>query len=531
MISKTRWLASEFTTDGNSYLIDSITLRLQQNVKGAVQVSLYSDAGGRPGELMMTLNATSGVGGSPSQVTFRGNGQTRGFDLTLQTKDLGRAFGLRGVDATRLFGGPTQVRVSGERPSGLGLDADSTYWVVTRAASGQFAAGYTDQEQGDGVGYSSTWAHSENSGASWTTERQSPLFLEVLANPADLLVTDQEAITSAIFSGLPMAMAQREAVFTAVRNVTRDVNERLFRLRGEVDADRKTGWEAYATASYGYADHDTFLPAVGFETDTWAETVGGEYKINEHFTIGGAFTYMQSNNSLAVSVGDADIEGEALAAYVSSRWGGLYADALYSFAGFEHDIQRDTLFGNTASAEPNSRTHTIQLNTGYNLPVAGFVTGPYASIDWMIGELESYEETNGNTTLGTARLRVPGQSFDSLISRIGWQISRTFAIASAKLTPQIRAAWAHEYRDNQEAVDVSLARSPYSMRSADALIPVGKFNASAETQAPGADVFEFGVGVGFEWQDRFQIIVDYGAHLFQNDALSHQVSLTGSVKF
>ena len=55
-------------------------------------------------------------------------------------------------------------------------------------------------------------------------------------------------------------------------------------------------------ASYGYADSETFLPAAGFETDTWAETAGGEYKVNEHFTIGAAFTYVQSNNALCPAV-------------------------------------------------------------------------------------------------------------------------------------------------------------------------------------------------------------------------------------
>jgi len=543
MFSATRWLASQFTTDGDSYLIDAITLRLQQNVAGTVLVSLYSDAGGRPGELMMTLSAQSGVGATPGNITFRnGSNRTRGFDMTFRGKDVGRAFGLK-VDTARLFGAATRVNVSGERPEGLGLDADSTYWVVTSAANGQFQSGYTDIETGEGVGYSPTWAHSENAGASWTVERQSPLFIEVLANPAELLVTDQEAIASAIFSGLPMAMAQREAVFAAVRNVTRDVNARLFRLRSELDLpgvaegqnetrlEPSSRWEVFATASYGYGNQDTFLPASGFETNTWAETVGAEFSVNEHLTLGAAFTYVQSNNALELGVGDADIEGEALAAYASYRQGGFYADALYSFAMFEHDIQRDTLFGNTATAEPNSQTHTLQLNLGFNMPVAGFVTGPYASIDWMIGQLESYEEANGNTAIGTARLRVPGQTFDSLISRIGWQISRTYVLESMKITPQLRAGWAHEYRDDLEFVDVQLATSPFKMRSGESLLPVGKFNTQAETQSPGSDIFEVGFGVGFEWDERFRIYVDYAAHLFQNNAFAHQVSLTGEVKF
>lgn len=531
LVSKTRWLASEFTTDSSSYLIESITLRLQQNVKGLVEVAVFSDAGGHPGQLMMTLTPTGGISASGSAVTFRGGNNTRAFSLSMRGEDLAKAFGIRGIDAKRIFGANTRVSVSGERPSGLGLEANGTYWVVTRALSGQFSSGYTDQEQGDGVGYSPTWAHSENAGASWTTENQSPLFLEVLANPADLLVTDQEAITSAIFSGLPMAMAQREAVFTMVRNVTRDVNERLFRLRSDSEPETKRGWEVFATAGYGSADAETFLPAAGFQTDTWAETVGGEFHVNEHFTIGAAFTYVQSNNSLASSVGQADIEGEALAAYASYKAGGFYADALYSFGSFEHDIQRDTLFGNTAAAEPNSRTHTLQFNTGYNMEVAGFVTGPYASIDWMIGQLEDYTESGASTTLGNARLHVAGQSFDSLISRIGWQISRTFAFDSVKLTPQLRAGWAHEYRDNQEFVDVGLVTSPYSLQDNGGLVHLGRFDASAETQAPGADAFDLGFALGVTWQDRFSVIIDYNGRVLQNNAKSHQVSVTGSMKF
>lgn len=532
LISSTRWLASQFKTDGDSYLIDSISLRLQQNVKGTVQVSLFSDVAGQPGELIMTLTQTGGIGTNPTTVTFRNpNTSSQGFALSARAEDLARSMGLRGIDTTRLFGRAAQVQLKGSRPNGLGLDADTPYWIVTRALNGQFASGYTDVEKGDGAGYTPNWAHSENRGASWTVESQSPLFIEVLANPADLLVTDQEAIASAIFSGLPMAMAQREAVFTMVRNVTRDVNERLFRLRSESTPDTKPGWEIFATAGYGSSDAETFLPAAGFQTDTWSETAGAEYRVNEHLTLGGAFTYIESKNALALGIGDADIEGESLAAYASYRDGGLYVDALYGFSSFEHDLQRHTLFGNTAHAEPNSKTHTLQLNLGYNVEVAGFVTGPYATIDWMIGQLEEYTEAGASTTLGNARLHVPGQSFDSLISRIGWQISRTFAFDSIKLTPQLRLGWAHEYRDNNEFVGVGLVRSPYQMQNNGALLPVGRFEASAETQAPGSDVFEIGVAFGLTWRDRFEIIVDYEGRILQNHAKAHQVSLTGSVKF
>jgi hypothetical protein len=548
-ITTTRWLGSKFSTDATSYLIDAVTLRLQQTAPGSVQVMIFSDAGGRPGEMMASLSPASGLGGGSSNVTFRGHGGTSSFAASFTPAELGRAYHM--PKASSFFARGTTINVSGSRSTGLGLEANQKYWVVTRALSGQFTQTYTDKETGDGVGYSSTWAHSENAGANWTTQSTSPLQLEVVAFPAGF--TDEAAIASAIFSGLPMAMAQREAVFGVVRAVTRDVNERLFRLRAGPEytvvdnlgsnADGKSvyqesksavvqwkpSWEVFATAGYGSGDNETILPAAGFQTDTYSGTVGLEYRVTPHFTLGAAFTYVHSDNSMALGLGDVEIEGEALAAYASFQAAGFYADFLYGYGSFEHDITRDTLFGETARAEPNSRTHTLQLNLGYNFEVAGIVTGPFASLDSMIGELEEYQESGAGN--GSARLRVPGQNFDSLISRIGWQISRTFTVDSVRITPQLRAGWAHEYRDSAEPIGVGLITSPFYTGAGGGSQPIGRFDTSATGKPPGTDSFEVGFGLSIAWGERFTLLADYGVRLLQSDAIAHVVSLTGAVKF
>jgi uncharacterized protein with beta-barrel porin domain len=525
-ITTTRWLGSQFRTDSGSYLIDSITLKLQENINGVVAVSIYSDSGGRPGEELGVFSATQSIGGSTGNIVFR-NERLMTFDQTIASEDLSSALNLPKDLANRLFGGPTRIRITGVQGSGVMLEPGSSYWIVTQALSGQFASGYSAQETGDGVGYTPIWSHSEDAGNSWTTETASPLFLQVVANPANLLQTDQEAILSAIFSGLPMAMAQREAVFAVVRDVTRDVNERLFRLRTDAELAEVKGWQAFATAGYGSADTDTSLPAVGFQTDTVSGSVGAEYHATPQWVVGGAFTYVESQNTFGSGLGDVDIEGESVAGYVSFLGEHFYASFLYAFGSFEHDIQRDTLFNNTASAEPNSRAHTLQFNAAYNAKVGAFTTGPYVGLDYVIGELESYQEAGGSTAI----LRVPGQNFDSLISRLGWQLARTYEVGSVKVTPQVRVAWAHEYRNDSEAVDVALARSPFRLGSDPGSPGIGRFGASADSQPPARDCLEIGAAVGIYWQDRFGIIVDYGARLLQGDAAAHYVSLTGSLKF
>lgn len=527
-VTFTRWLASEFSTDGSGYLVNSVTLRLQRVVAGAVEVAIFTDAGGRPGQLVTVLRATGPIRGNLSNVTFTGDGSMSSFSSSFGSEQLGAAFGLPdGVSGSAFFGGPTQISIRGERPMGLGLEPDTNYWVVTRAVSGQFSLAYTDSERGEGVGYSPVWAQSSDSGQNWAAQSTSPLYVEVIGDPANLLFVDQEAIISAIFSGLPMAMAQREAVFAVTRTVTRDVNQRLFRMRTAVDPVVEGSWELFATVAYGSGDLETIMPAAGFQTDTWAGTVGAEYHLTPDFSVGGAFTYVESGNALALGVGDVDIDGVALAGYVSYHPGRFYADFLYSYGSYEHEVRRQTLFGQTASAEPNSRAHTLQLNLGYNIEAGGFITGPYGGLDYTTAMMESYVEGAAETK----RLHVPRQNFDSLMGRIGWQVARPFDAGGVKVVPQFRAGWAHEFRNRAEPVEVELATSPFYVSSVDGFQPVGSFATSAVTRPPGDDVLEVGAAVSFLWEERYRVTIDYGTRLLQADGSAHYVSLTGSVAF
>ncbi len=543
-ITNTRWLGSQFKTDGQGYLLDAVTLRLQRNINGAVEAAIFTDDHGRPGKLVGMLNSSGAITGTPRDVTFRSSdGGTTNFTATANGTQTNMTINLPGgvkISNANPFAGSGVggVQVSGQRPGGLPLAADSTYWVVTRATSGQFASAYTDSENGTGVGFSPTWAHSENGGASWSPESLSPLFLGVDANtfaPVFLQFRiDYEAIASAIGSALPTALVQREALFGTVRDVTRDVNARLFRQRvrsRSLDREERHGvasrFEYFTTGEYSTNDQESRFPASGFGSDVFAATTGLEFHVTPELTLGAAFTYVESDNDLGLGIGDLKITGEAFTTYIAfSKWG-FYADALYSFGTFQHEIRRDTLFGKTALAKPDSRTHTIELNLGYNMDAGRFVTGPFTTLTYITGDLDGYTETGG----GTANVRVGGQNFDSLVSRVGWQVSRPFEFRGVEFTPQFRAAWTHEFLDESETVGVGLTQSPFEIGSGNRFTRVGSFNASTKTKAPGADALEIGLGVVVQISANFGLVVDYSARLWQADNFGQSVSLTGNFKF
>lgn len=526
-ITNRRWLASQFSTDDATYLLSSVTLRLQRNTGGTVEAAIFTDAGGRPGELVGILSPNGQFFGFPSDVSFTSKDGTTSFSGSSGTITLSGSFEApSGVNISDLPAG--EFSASGERPAGLTLAPNETYWIVTRALSGEFASAYTDSEQGQGPGYSSLWAASENAGGSWQTQPISPLFFGVFGDPTQILVefrTDLEAIQSTVFSALPTALAQRELTLAAVEEVTRDVNARLFRLRAG-DAVQP-GWEVFASGQYGANDTDAIGLTSGFQADIWSANLGAEYHLNRNLTLGVALTLVESDSSLGSGIADVKLSGPALAAYVSYAKDGFYADVLYSYTSLDHEIRRNTLFGDTALAAPNSETHTIEVNFGHNFEVRGWTTGPLASVRYSNGDIDEYTESGADT----ANVKVAGQNYESLVTRLGWQISRVIQWGTTELIPQLHFAWRREWLNNSDDLAVSLLQSPFAIGNGDTFEPVGSFSAASRTHAPGEDSLELGASLGVQLSERFTVYLQYEARVFQGDSTAHGVSLTGSFKF
>lgn len=378
----------------------------------------------------------------------------------------------------------------------------------------------------------------------------------IAEGPAEVLVRDVGAIFSAETTGIWVPVAHREIVFQASRTATNDVNSRLFRLRSRVDsegpapvAEKKDGksvvdakgnykastelaplgdrWSVYAGGNYGYADVDANQTLSGIGSDTYTATAGVEYALNPQLTLGLALTGLESNNALGSNTGKLDLNGENFTGYASWFKKNFYADALYSYGDYTSDIHRNTLLGRTATAQPSTTTHTVQLNTGYNLEVRGLTTGPIASLNYINGQTDAYTEAHG----GTANTRVDGQNFDSLVSRLGWQITKPVDTRIGKLTTQVRASWAHEYRNESEAVNEALATSPYTLVTGGVATPVGGYSVSAKTAAPGKDYLEVGAGASLAIGRNASVTLDYTTNFFQSDSTNSYVSLTGGWKF
>ncbi|WP_165072731.1 choice-of-anchor R domain-containing protein [Paludisphaera rhizosphaerae] len=132
------WLAASFQTDGSAYSLSSLTLDLARtSIGGSVVVDLYTDGDLEPGSLLATYSADSSISTTASPIVFSI------YDMI--------------------------------------LSANTTYWVVLRAVTGEFEWSWASSNLGSGVGFSTTTAMSDDAGSTWFTADSYPYQMSVTA--------------------------------------------------------------------------------------------------------------------------------------------------------------------------------------------------------------------------------------------------------------------------------------------------------------------------------------------------------------
>jgi outer membrane autotransporter protein len=267
-------------------------------------------------------------------------------------------------------------------------------------------------------------------------------------------------------------------------------------------------FEVFAQGDFSRSDRDSVDAAAGFGGWTEAGTAGIEYSLTDRLTTGFAIGYVHNNTDINDGVGSIDIDGVAASLYASWFKNNFYVDGLYSFSYLENDLRRNTAAG-AATAKPSSYGNTLDLNTGYNIIYPGIVAGPIASLKYTHGEIDGFTDSAG--------VAVESQSYDSLISQIGWQASFPRAVRYGKLTrltPQLHGAWAHQYMNKAEFVSAQF----------------GGFTATGRTPEPSSDYAALGAGLMAEFGGNFSVTLDYQADVGSSE-ITHFISIRGGFKF
>ncbi len=355
--------------------------------------------------------------------------------------------------------------------------------------------------------------------------------------------------TSGVFTiidtltGLQMANAMGQAVLAGAESVLTDVNGRLFFLRaGQGDlADEdeydqgvvsgqgdknpapapmaqsrpQTGaWEVFATANYNNARLGSFGQQAGIQSDSWTQGIGAEVHVTPSVALGFALNWLESRQTFANNVGSMDMNGYALSAYTSYVKKAFWANLLYNFGSYDIDTNRNPIGFAAATGDTNAYTNSVQFNSGWNFRFQNnsLVTGPFIGLDYTHVSIDAYSESGG----GLAALAYSKRTADSLISRIGWSVSKYVKTDFALITAQARLSYERQNLNNN-GTTVGLVNQPFA---------VGGGN-----QSYGQDYMVAGAGLNFQFTPNLGLLLNYQGQYFRQSVQAHYVGLRLSYKF
>ncbi len=362
-----------------------------------------------------------------------------------------------------------------------------------------------------------------------------------------VVVSNFMAIDSATFSGVPVAIALHQQGGAASRAATRNLNNRLSRLRAGLEAsesvesnasgqtnrtegpveiqDPRAGmWNLFAGGDFAVADQDALGKLTsGSNSETMAGSIGVERKLTNNLAMGLAWSYLDHQVDLG-PLGDLSSDGHAASIYATARRGRLYTDLLYSYGEFETDVTRNTGAFRKAKGTADSQSHRVDLNAGLNFQVTErLTTGPIVAARYVTGQVDSFSESGA----GAANLRYLDQNFDSLETQLGWQASVQWPTKFGRAILQGHVAWERENFNEEERVSVELEQSPYLLFDRSGFTNVGDFEVSSAVPRPGSDYLSAGAALILSLGDLTEVSLDV-EHQFFRDSLDQTF---GGIRF
>ncbi len=265
-----------------------------------------------------------------------------------------------------------------------------------------------------------------------------------------------------------------------------------------------------------FADRDSAPSFTGYEFDIWSLTAGADYRFSDRLYGGIAASFGAADIEYAGERGETDIDNLSLSLYggwqLTDNW---FADALVSYGTSEYDNLRRIDYSDSGGAfratqlsDSDGDQLYLGLNTGYQWDRNGWRFGPTASVFYIDGTVDGFDERAQAGSDDAWTFAVSRQDFTSLRLSLGVQADYAITTGFGVLLPNVRAQYVRETEDGSEDVGLRLLNNPYGDNEllSDQLRIEGR---------PVDDAFfDLGVGVSGQFPMGFSGFVDY--HFYQS---------------
>ncbi|HEY0257423.1 MAG TPA: autotransporter domain-containing protein, partial [Candidatus Methylacidiphilales bacterium] len=278
-------------------------------------------------------------------------------------------------------------------------------------------------------------------------------------------------------------------------------------------------WGLWVDGTVSFAHEDQRGAQPGYHALFGTPTAGLSYRVTPHMTIGALANYTVAGADFGDG-GKINLNSEIGGAFATWNQGPWQVHGFAAGGASQYRNQRVTLDGSTATSSPDGSDVLTDLTGGYQINLGhGFKITPQLGVQYTHIHKDATNESGSD--LG---LDVDSQDIDSIRSHLGFILTRSFQIDDKlQFIPEFRAAWYHEYLDNNDSVNTSLQTAP----------ALGSF-AITSINSPQRDYALLGVGLNTAFTGYglpIGLFVNYDVQAGQGSYLQHNVSAGFRVAF
>ncbi|MBB5046683.1 uncharacterized protein YhjY with autotransporter beta-barrel domain [Rhodopseudomonas rhenobacensis] len=268
------------------------------------------------------------------------------------------------------------------------------------------------------------------------------------------------------------------------------------------DADRGL----FVSSSLNYSREGARADAPAIKATTGTIVAGADWRVSDRALAGVFGGFAQTKGDLDTLGSTTDISTKTVGGYGAYQAPSWFATAIGLYGWSDYDSSRVAL-GAANRADYSGTHYALRGSLGTDLRFGAVTVTPEAGLQYTKVKVDGFAETGGVTALNVA-----ADESDSLRSSLGARFAQDYRWEQNVLTPELRLAWLHEFRDGVRGISASFA---------DVTLP-GSF---ATSTAQGIrDRGVVGVGVSGKLGALTTLSVGYDAIVGSDDAVAHQVT-------
>jgi outer membrane lipase/esterase len=214
----------------------------------------------------------------------------------------------------------------------------------------------------------------------------------------------------------------------------------------------------YISGSFGEGERDSLDTQTGFNYTHGSVQAGADMRAGEHAAIGVQAGFGTTGATLKDGMGNDDLRTYSLAVYgamFGDDWYGSVA-GFYAYQDFDKLNRNTYVVGQVAAGSTSGTDLGVKLEGGYMFHGGGLTYGPVAELRYARVFINAYSET-GAVALNE---EIDDQSYNSIISQIGGQVSTSIDADGVIWHPIVHVAWDHQFAPGTRDVFSRLASLP-----------------------------------------------------------------------